>query len=244
MALLLALASAPAAFAHAPTLPSRLAIAHVVPRHSSDATAQMPAAQLALTALRGGQTLPSLSALAFASSIPTCLGFWKTGYAVSYGYGGAMAAAGALMLRTAGLSPLAKAHAIALLVYGVRLNTFLLYRELALPEEVHQMKQRKASLSERLKRAPVIIGCSALYFFMAAPLRVTALAHGGPLQYPLLAPMAIAMTFLGFGIAASGDIVKSAVKAKEGAAFLVTSGPFRWLRHPNYTGELTLANCH
>ena len=34
-----------------------------------------------------------------AATLPTCLGFWKTGYAVSYGYGGAMLAAGALTLR-------------------------------------------------------------------------------------------------------------------------------------------------
>ena len=176
--------------------------------------------------------LPSLPALAAASALPTCLGFWKTGYAVSYGYGGAMAAAAALTL-SAGPHPLAKAHAAALLFYGVRLNLFLLYRELALPVEVHQMKQRDASLVQRLRRAPVIVGCSLLYFLMAAPLRITALGHSSP-----SAAFAVALAFLGFAVAAAGDAIKSIVKARKGADHLVTSGPFRWLRHPNYTGEI------
>ena len=138
------------------------------------------------------------------------------------------------MLRTGGVSPLAKAHAAALVFYGVRLCAFLLYREMALPVEIHQMKRRDVTVAERLKRAPVIVGCSALYFCMAAPLRVTALASGGPTS----AAAAVALAFVGFGVAAAGDTIKTAVKAREGAGFLVTGGPFRWLRHPNYTGEI------
>lgn len=177
--------------------------------------------------------LPSLPSLAAASILPTCLGFWKTGYAVSYGYGGAMLAAGALTLRCS-VPALAQAHALALVFYGLRLNLFLLYRELALPEEIHQMKKREASSADRLKRAPVILGCSALYYLMAAPLRISAVA---PTSGPAAAAL-VACSFLGFGIAALGDTIKTYVKAKEGKGYLVTSGPFRYLRHPNYTGEL------
>lgn len=173
--------------------------------------------------------------MAAAAAVPTCLGLWRTGYTVSYGYGGAMLASGATMLFCGELSLLAKAHAAALVFYGVRLNLFLLYRELTLPEAVHQMKRRDASLGERLKRAPVIIGCSLLYYLMAAPLRITALA--GPAS-PSAAIAAVAVAFAGFGVAATGDIMKTVVKAREGKDFLVTGGPFRWLRHPNYTGEL------
>ena len=183
--------------------------------------------------------LPSVPALAAASFIPTCLGFWKTGYAVSYGYGGAMLASCLLMLES-GVSGIARLHAFALGFYGLRLNLFLLYRELTLPVEVHQMQRRDATLAERLKRAPVVIGCSILYFLMAAPLRITARV---PVltQAPLAAAAAtwsVALAFIGFGIAALGDQYKSVVKARKGPNHLVTGGPFKWLRHPNYTGEI------
>ena len=69
---------------------------------------------------------------------------------------------------------------------------------------------------------------------MAAPLRVTALAPAGTAA----AAAAMAVAYAGFGLAATGDIVKTVVKAREGKDFLVTGGPFRLLRHPNYTGEL------
>jgi len=75
--------------------------------------------------------LPSTAALAAASTIPTLLGFWKSEYGVSYAYGFAMAAAGAMHL--ANPSPLAVAHAAVVLAYGARLNLFLLYREMAIP---------------------------------------------------------------------------------------------------------------
>ena len=218
-------------------LPSFSGVPKPSTRRVDAIAASMPVAPAAAIMLRGGAgTLPGLPALAAASFLPTCLGLWKNGYAVSYGYGGAMLATGALMLRSSpGLSALAKAHALALVFYGLRLNTFLLYRELALPEEVHQMKRRDASLIDRLKRLPIIIGCSALYYCMGAPLRVTAMASGSASG---AAAVAVALSFMGFGIAALGDLVKTVVKAKEGPDFLVTSGPFRWLRHPNYTGEL------
>ena len=178
--------------------------------------------------------LPSLPAVAAACTLPTCLGLWRSGYAVSYGYGGAMLAAGALALPRAA-SGVARAHALALIFYGMRLDLYLLWRELALPEAIHQMKRRDATLPERLKRLPVVVGCSALYYCMAAPLRVTA-ACAGRCGAP--AAVAVALAFVGFGIAAAGDLVKAYVKARDGAETLVTVGPFRWLRHPNYTGEM------
>lgn len=179
--------------------------------------------------------LPPLPVLGAAAVVPSCLGLWKTGYTVSYGYGGAMLAAGASMLwGGGGLSALSKAHSAALVFYGLRLNLFLLYRELNLPEDIHQMKRRDATLVARLKRAPVILGCSLLYYLMAAPLRVTAVAPAASAA----SAAAVAVSFVGFGVAAAGDVIKTIVKAKEGKDFLVTGGPFRWLRHPNYTGEL------
>ena len=92
--------------------------------------------------------LPSTAALATASTIPTLLGFWKSEYGVSYAYGFAMAAAGAMHLSNP--SPLAVAHAAVLLAYGSRLNLFLLYRELAIP--------RFREFREKIEVRPGVLG--------------------------------------------------------------------------------------
>ena len=176
----------------------------------------------------------ALPPVAAACTMPTCLGFWKSGYAVSYGYGGAMAAAGVLGLR-ASSGAVGAAHAAALIFYGVRLNLFLLWRELSLPASVHQMKRRPASLAQRLKRAPLILGCSFLYYCMAAPLRLTAHSAAAPTS---AVGAAVALAYVGFAVAAVGDAYKSWVKHRQGADTLVTGGPFAYLRHPNYTGEM------
>ncbi|GMH91116.1 hypothetical protein TrVE_jg5047 [Triparma verrucosa] len=192
------------------------------------------------TTLRGGallplsapSTIPTALKLFAASALPTCLGFWKTGYAVSYGYGGAVAAA-ALLYPSAGC--LSNLHKIALVFYGLRLNAFLLYRNVFLPEDVHQMKQKPATLKERAKRLPIILSCSFLYFCLVAPLRVTHLANTpmtGAVKYSVIASL------FGFAFGAFGDFWKQVVKATKGKDALVTSGPFALLRHPNYTGEL------
>lgn len=174
--------------------------------------------------------LPTIKTLAAASILPASLGLWRTGYTVSYGYGGAVAACAALSLPA--LSRLSRWHAVALCFYGVRLNLFLLYRELTLPADIHQMKPRDATLGERLKRAPLVIGCSLLYFLLVAPLRLTAAA----VESKALA-VAVACSFIGFGVAALGDLQKLITKSIKGKDHLVTGGLFRLLRHPNYTGE-------
>ena len=189
-------------------------------------------------ALRGGAAaaaaaLPSINTLAAASVLPTLLGLWRTGYAVSYAYGGAVAACAALTLPA--LSGIARWHALALIFYGVRLNAHLFYRECALPREISGMKAKDATLAERLKRAPVILGCSLLYFLLAAPLRVTATAAASSSK-PLQA--AVACAFLGFAVAALGDLQKLVTKTIKGKDHLVTGGLYKWLRHPNYTGEV------
>ena len=71
---------------------------------------------------------------------------------------------------------------------------------------------------------------------MAAPMVITANAAALGAAAPLLA----ALMYAGFGVAALGDVWKSVVKANIGSERLVVSGPFRILRHPNYTGELIL----
>ena len=94
-------------------------------QQNQQATMMMAVSPLAL---RGGAVattaaLPSIKTLAAVSVLPTMLGLWRTGYAVSYAYGGAVAACAALSLPA--LSGVARWHALALIFYGVRLNAHL-----------------------------------------------------------------------------------------------------------------------
>jgi len=194
------------------------------------------------TALSAAAALPALGQFAAAAFLPCSLGFWRTGYAVSYGFGGAMMASGLLQL-FANLPGSAQVilplhlHAALYVFFGARLNLFLLHREITFPAEIHKMARRDASLSERLKRLPVITGCSVLYYCMtAAPMRVLALLN--PPKGNALITGTLAVGFAGFLLAGIGDWYKCKIKARDGKDTLVTTGPYRYLRHPNYTGDM------
>jgi len=182
--------------------------------------------------------LPTLPEVAAVCTLPTCLGFWKSEYGVSYAYGAATAIMGALVLRAASTS-VAAMHAAALLMFGLRLNSFLLWRELtveALREMRERIEARAMKKGSRWKRAPFVLSCSLLYACLAAPIMVTSTtaAHG------LAIRGLVALEWAGLLLAATGDLVKSYVKAKKGATTLVTSGPYKFFRHPNYSGEQIL----
>jgi len=187
---------------------------------------------------------PSLPLAAAAALGPTLLGFWKREYGVSYGYGGAIALIAALALWQRGPPTTALAAALAgvHLLYGVRLTLFLLYREICIARfRKFREKIEERAPSSRLSRTPFIISCSLLYLWMSAPVLLVA---GVPEIGCSIARSAswagVAAAALGFLVAAIGDIQKSIVKARCGENALVTTGVFKYLRHPNYTGELLL----
>lgn len=178
--------------------------------------------------------------MAASAILPTSLGFWKMGYAVSYGYGGAMLASGLVQLfgpgATAAMAPPLKCHAALYVLYGVRLCLFLLNREIKLPAEIHQMKQTEATLVQRFKRLPLLLAISGLFYMMAAaPMKIVSM-HNPATTVANAATLALGG--VGFGLAAVGDWYKSKIKARDGRDALVTTGPFKYLRHPNYTGEM------
>ena len=120
--------------------------------------------------------LPQLPALAASCTVPTLLGYVKSEWGVSYAYGGATALVGALTLPHA-TTAVGRAHALTILLYGARLNVFLLWRELSF-ERFRKLRERiedrAVSRGSRLARTPFIASCSFLYFCMTAPLHVTA----------------------------------------------------------------------
>jgi len=194
--------------------------------------------------------LPSLSAVSLACLVPTLSGLIRREYTVSYAYGTAVAATAILVMKSLAaasvpINSIAFAHALALAFYGIRLDIFLLYREIFIPRfrKLRERIEEKAPPGSRLKRLPFILGCSALYGFMAAPLFAS-----GKLMDPFLSldggvitnllRLAVGSTWGGFVLGAMGDVQKSVVKATKGEDTLVTGGVYGLFRHPNYTGEL------
>ena len=186
--------------------------------------------------------LPALPVVAAACTLPTCVGFWKTEYGVSYAYGAATAICGALAMWTAP-NPIAQAHSAAVCMYGVRLSIFLLWREIRVPqfrELREKIEARTVAAGGRLKRAPFVLSCSLLYFCMVCPTLVTArIGVEATIASVALMPL-VAIAWFGLLLAAWGDFTKSHVKARDGSHVLVMTGPFRFFRHPNYTGEQIL----
>ena len=92
--------------------------------------------------------LPKLSTIVATTLTPTLLGFYKYEYGVSYAYGTATAGTAALALRyllsSSAPTPFtlwSQLHAAAIVFYGIRLNLFLLYREIFL-ERFRKMRER------------------------------------------------------------------------------------------------------
>ncbi|KAK3282745.1 hypothetical protein CYMTET_9526 [Cymbomonas tetramitiformis] len=162
--------------------------------------------------------LPSSAMYTALCVLPTCLGFWKSEYGVSYAYGVSLAlvASHALFIGEPLTSTVAVAHATLLLCYGVRLCLFLLYRELTIPyfrEFKEKIEERAKARGSRLSRTPFVLGCSFLYAGLAAPMILTASADPSPITCYLLG-----VAFVGWALAAVGDAQKTIFKARLGGA--------------------------
>jgi steroid 5-alpha reductase family enzyme len=108
-----------------------------------------------------------------------------------------------------------------------------------------ETKQRIEEMapSKRLARTPFIASCAALYWLMSFPLFITS-SLSAPLVATSLLSKAVnsCLKIAAFGLAVQiiGDTQKYIAKKRGGEATLVTGGLYRYLRHPNYTGELVL----
>mmetsp|Transcript_24952 Transcript_24952/g.76958 ORF Transcript_24952/g.76958 Transcript_24952/m.76958 type:complete len:323 (-) Transcript_24952:45-1013(-) len=183
---------------------------------------------------------PLLPAIGAACALPTCLGFWKREYGVSYAYGLAISASAALALKEAS-TEVARAHALVHVAYGARLCLFLLWRETSVPrfQKLREKIERSAPTGSRLNRAPFVAGCSLLYYLMSLPVVMSARAAPVAGLRAAAAKTAVGLAWAGFLLAAAGDAYKSVAKRSDPSA-LVTGGPFALLAHPNYQGEQLL----
>ncbi|KAG7353255.1 DUF1295 domain containing protein [Nitzschia inconspicua] len=190
----------------------------------------------------------------WTSFLPPATGFVKSEWTVSYGYGFATSlSALSLLMRTAITpdNPIFPVQATALIFYGLRLNAFLYVRNRVssrMQEFQKNMEERAAARGSRLSRAPTVLGCGFLYFALYTPLLLTSMISGSDVVPPvsLLAMKGLAaLQWCGFLMGAVADSTKTYVKKMEkDENFLVTSGIFSLLRHPNYTGEIIAWTCN
>jgi steroid 5-alpha reductase family enzyme len=190
------------------------------------------------------------AAVAAASILPAFLGYYKSEWGVSYGYGIGVAASAAILLlqqSSSRLRPdlLFSWHAAALVLYGVRLCVFLAIRTRLSAQQREfqaQIEERAKSRGSRLSRTPFLVSCGLLYYGLVSPVLLMSKVSditGVSQSMSNIWKILTGMTYLGFAIAALGDLTKTWVKVRENdEKFLVTSGIFKLLRHPNYTGEI------
>ncbi len=182
----------------------------------------------------------------WTSLLPPFLGFYKSEYTVSLGYGSAVALTAASLLRQfPPTSPLPVFHAGALIFYGLRLNAFLILRNIV-SQRIQQfntkVEERALARGNRwTTRAPFIASCGLLYYGLVVPLWFHSKLNADIIS-PFVANVfkaLIAAQWFGFGIAAIGDSTKFHVKrSQNNENYLVTSGILSLWRHPNYSGEL------
>ena len=193
------------------------------------------------------------------SIVPPFLGLLKSEWGVSYGYGFAVAFSAMNVLNAATtaassatqLSPIVSFQAAALIFFGLRLNLFLFIRtrlSQRMKEFEKKIEERAIARGSRLTRIPFILSCGFLYYGLVCPLILTSQLSKAK-DVPSLAfnvmKVLVAGQWLGYVVAAIGDLTKSCVKLKNNdESYLVTTGIFSKLRHPNYSGEILAWTCN
>ena len=184
------------------------------------------------------------------------MGFVKSEWTVSYGYGFATAFSALSLLLKQQQSTLTTIHAAALIFYGLRLNVFLFLRNRLSPRyrEINQRidEKSKERYPTRISRTPFVFSCGLLFYGLYLPVLLTSKLTSDAIAMKSAAGVGVSvlkvlvgMQWLGVIVEAVGDLTKSYVKGSEkDGKFLVTSGIFASLRHPNYTGEILAWTCN
>ena len=183
-----------------------------------------------------------LLVLLFAVSLFVGLiGFVRTVWFISIGYAASIvvfaAITGFAFVQT--ITWLTVAQLLAATVWGVRLGSFLSAREKSASYRAAVRDQTDDSQALPLvAKLGIWVAVSLLYVCMFSPvvfLAAAALAMDGQGSY--LAWAGILVMWLGLAIEALADHQKSRIKAATPAAF-ANSGLYRWVRYPNYLGEI------
>jgi len=180
----------------------------------------------------------------FCVSLVICLpGFYRMVYFISTGYAFSIAVIAVLsmVLFRQVLTPLAVAHGVGLLLYGLRLGSFLVKRELTSQAYRRELEEAAAESS----RIPLVgsvgiwLSVAVLYVSMASPLGFV-LTAPAPTGAGLVAQgIGVALLFGGLLLETVADHQKSVFKREQPRRFCDV-GLYRIVRCPNYLGEVTV----
>jgi steroid 5-alpha reductase family enzyme len=171
----------------------------------------------------------------------TSLGFRNSAYFVSIGYAFAIVVLGlaVLVLFRSNLTVFSFLHNAVLIAWGLRLGLFLVARE-----RKASFQKKKASVQQQYGKAPlplrfvIWISVSVLYVLMFSPSLLNS-ARAVDTSFPALAWQGLGLLVMLAGLALEilADQQKSAAKLKAPDSFC-DSGVYRWVRCPNYLGEI------
>lgn len=187
-------------------------------------------------ALLSNSPLGPLGLFAVASAVVIPLTLYRQGYAFSVGYGFSVAAMALYMMNLFNAS--SNSLVMSAAFYGLRLGSYLLFREWSSKEKAEQIKSFDKSPS--LKRIPFAASVSLFYGFMMTP--VLYVLRGATMdQNNIILNIGTIMSWTGAILEAVADYQKSYVKQKnKGQKKFVgpDDGVYSITRHPNYTGEV------
>ncbi len=195
-----------------------------------------------VTALSNSVLPAEIYILFFVALLVSSVGFYRMVYFVSTGYAFAIASMAGLSayLFFDHLSLLSALQLVALGLYGLRLGSFLLKRELnpAYQASIEGLYEQTNKMKNTVKFA-IWLTVSLLYVLMFSP----ALFHlnklrAGMSDWPLW-PVVLGLLIMATGllIESTADAQKSAFKKNHGAQFC-SAGLYRVVRYPNYSGEM------
>ncbi len=178
--------------------------------------------------------------LLVVSLLACSIGFLKYLWFISVGYGLSISAIGvALAIGFHDIMGLPEwLSCVVLFLYGLRLSGYLLIREI---KSAGYRKVLNPEL-ERSKHIPFFvklalwISCGLLYTLMTIPVYFR-LLNNAPADTMLW--VGIVVTVLGLTLETTADLQKTAAKKKNSHRF-VDTGLYRFVRCPNYLGELLI----
>jgi steroid 5-alpha reductase family enzyme len=187
-----------------------------------------------------GAMSPFSKEIAKSVLLPSSLALYKSEYGVSLGYGGSIAWLAWLVYKTSTEGTLHSFHCLIHMAYGIRLCAFFAFREMTVARfrEVKDRIEQRAPMN-RLKRIPMILSIALLYWTMSMPLFLTQVVPAAGTTKYMLIEKSLMVSAFGFALNFLGDTQKYICKAMAPNK-IVINGLYKYLRHPNYTGELLL----
>ena len=181
---------------------------------------------------------PSIWVILGVCALLSAIGFYKFVYFLSVGYGFAVCGAGAAMLLLFGgsMQPASLLLCVLLMVYGIRLGGFLLWREIKSASYRKTLKDATGGDKPMpvFVKAAIWVCVAIMYVLQVSPIfyRAANGDPGGPMPVVGAVVMALALV-----LESTADKQKSAAKQRNPRRFC-DSGLYKLVRCPNYLGEV------